>query len=436
MSTVSFALPLRAWLVLLSLVCAAAVALVWSFSPATYAQLDWRDWFSIEVLFFLHIVAGANVGSWPFPNRALVITEIVIVVALVLLYGAPVALPFVAVAILVTELHARRPLHKMLFNIANGVLFTGAASLVFSSIGTVGESPLADGRQVVAWLLAAGAHVLVNSTLLALMISATSNTSFVGLWRDIVTGEEMQHWTQPPLGALIAVLQLHSPWALVLATLPLAAIYASYRRYLELSQQARTVVETLADALDRRDPITFQHSLRVTAYVQRIIDALGSVPIIEAENLLAAARIHDLGKVGVSDACLLKPGPLDPDERRQMDNHPVIGAQLLKPLSLYQEGLAIVRHHHEWWNGQGYPDGLAGETIPFGARVLAVADAFDAMTSDRPYRRALSVERALAEIEAKKGTQFDPVIVDSFLQAMRGRPAGAHTQVQPAVRPG
>jgi HD-GYP domain-containing protein (c-di-GMP phosphodiesterase class II) len=218
---------------------------------------------------------------------------------------------------------------------------------------------------------------------------------------------------------LIAVLQLHSPWALVLAVLPLAALYVSYRRYLDLNEQTRAVMETLADMVDKRDRITSQHSRRVTEHVQQILRAVGSVPLTEAETIVAAARIHDLGKIGVSDACLHKPGPLNADEWREMAQHPVIGAQLLKPLSMYQEGLAIVRHHHERWDGRGYPDGLAGEQIPFGARVLAVADAFDVMTSDRPYKRAVSAEQALDEIQLKSGTQFDPVVVQAFCRAMR-----------------
>jgi HD-GYP domain-containing protein (c-di-GMP phosphodiesterase class II) len=102
-----------------------------------------------------------------------------------------------------------------------------------------------------------------------------------------------------------------------------------------------------------------------------------------------------------------------------MDRHPVIGAELIEPLSMYQAALPVVRHHHERWDGAGYPDGLAGEHIPFGARVLAVADTFDAMTSDRPYRRGTSHERALAEIEAGSGAQFDPAVVEAFVRAMR-----------------
>jgi HD-GYP domain-containing protein (c-di-GMP phosphodiesterase class II) len=412
-------LPASARAVLGLTVGLAGVAVAWALSTANYATLTTDQIVSIAFLFALYLLADANVIPLNFPSSTVSITvSTAIDVALVLLFGPTVALPFVTLAVLITEVMARRPPIKIAFNVSTAILSTAAASLAFTTFGQVGESPLANGWQVLAWLLAAAAHVATNVTLLALVISTTSRTPFLPLWREISSAAEMQQWTQPPLGALIAVLQLHSPWALVLAVLPLLAIYLSFRRFLELNQQTRTVVETLADALDQRDPITAQHSRRVTSYVQRILDEMSALPISEADMIVGAARIHDLGKVAISDACLHKNGPLDADERREMDRHPVIGAELLQPLSMYQGALAIVRHHHERWDGRGYPDGLAGEQIPFGARVLAVADAFDAMTSDRPYRRALSVERALTEIEAGRGAQFDPAVVDAFRRAM------------------
>lgn len=418
MSVLKLTLPAR--LVLLSVVGMALLTLGWAIATAQYGGLSPNQWFSIVFLFGLYLLADSNVVPLNFPSSSIsVCVSTAIDIALVLLFGPTVALPFVALALIVTELHARRPLVKLLFNTANMVLSTGAAGLVFSLLGRVGESPLADGWQVLAWLLAAVAHVVTNVTLLALMISTVSHTPFLPLWRELSSSAEMQQWTQPPMGALIAVLGLHSPWALALTVLPLLAIYVSYRRYFELNQQTRAVMETLADALDQRDPITSQHSQRVAEYVRRILDHLEALPISEAETIIAAARIHDLGKVAISDACLQKAGPLTPNEWREMERHPVIGAQILQPLSMYQAGLAIVRHHHERWDGRGYPAGLAGEQIPFGARVLAVADCFDAMTSDRPYRRAMSVERALAEIEAGRGSQFDPMVVDALLRAMR-----------------
>jgi HD-GYP domain-containing protein (c-di-GMP phosphodiesterase class II) len=136
------------------------------------------------------------------------------------------------------------------------------------------------------------------------------------------------------------------------------------------------------------------------------------------DAIIAAARIHDLGKVATSDHILRKPGCLTDDEFAVIQRHPVDGSEILRHLTPYRHIVEIVRHHHERGDGRGYPDGLAGEAIPFGARVIAVADTYDAMTTDRPYRRALSHEEALAELQRGAGTQFDPVVVAAFERAL------------------
>ncbi|MBX6341285.1 MAG: HD domain-containing protein, partial [Thermomicrobiaceae bacterium] len=136
---------------------------------------------------------------------------------------------------------------------------------------------------------------------------------------------------------------------------------------------------------------------------------------------------HDLGKVSTPDGTLLKPGKLTDEERRAIERHAPEGAEILSHLTMYQEASVLVRHHHERWDGKGYPDGLAGLDIPFGARVIAVADSYDAMTSDRPYRPALAHHVAMAELRRNAGLQFDPEIVAAFERAIEGvkRPVGA-----------
>jgi putative nucleotidyltransferase with HDIG domain len=176
-------------------------------------------------------------------------------------------------------------------------------------------------------------------------------------------------------------------------------------------------MEGLANALERRDPYTFRHSIRVTAYVRAILEMMPYIPRPTAEAITAAAHVHDLGKVGAQDGSLKKPSALTPEERRAIEQHPVIGAEIVSRLEVYKQSVDIIRRHHERWDGSGYPDGLAGEAIPLGARIIAVADAFDAMTSERVYRPAMSVADALAELRRGQGTQFDPQIVEAFHQA-------------------
>jgi HD-GYP domain-containing protein (c-di-GMP phosphodiesterase class II) len=175
--------------------------------------------------------------------------------------------------------------------------------------------------------------------------------------------------------------------------------------------------------VDARDAGTGDHSGRVASYATAIGRALGLSREVLAE-LRMAAGLHDIGKISVPDAVLRKPGPLTPDEWALMRRHAVVGSRILHGAPLSSRVKNGVRHVHEWWNGKGYPDRLKGEQIPLFGRILAVADAFEAMTSARPYREALPAEAALAELERMRGVQFDPAIVDVFARWVRaGLPA-------------
>ncbi len=192
-------------------------------------------------------------------------------------------------------------------------------------------------------------------------------------------------------------------------------------RSAELAQALHEVQETydatllaLSGALDTRDSETEDHSLRVTAYADHLAARL-RVSGAEREALRRGALLHDLGKIGVPDAILRKPGPLTEAEWEQMRRHPEMGAQLLADIGFLSSAIPVVRHHHERWDGKGYPDGLAGTSIPLAARIFAVADTLDAMTSDRPYRPARSLAEARAEITRVRGSQFDPAVVEAFL---------------------
>jgi HD-GYP domain-containing protein (c-di-GMP phosphodiesterase class II) len=217
---------------------------------------------------------------------------------------------------------------------------------------------------------------------------------------------------------------LFSPWATIALMLPIALVYRGFRRGMQRHESARRFFEDLADMVDNRDPCTRDHSKRVLRWTQELLREM-HVPRQETQVIALAARTHDIGKIGLPEEILHKHGKLTPAEWTVVEQHPGIGAQALStppgfsPRQVrhmpYARAAAIVRHHHERWDGKGYPDRLAGPDIPFGARVIAVVDSFDAMTSDRPYRRAMSVERAAGVLSAGRGTQWDPEIVNAFL---------------------
>jgi ribonuclease P protein subunit RPR2 len=174
-------------------------------------------------------------------------------------------------------------------------------------------------------------------------------------------------------------------------------------------------VRALATALELRDDGTGEHAQRVSTSALALARAVAPAEAGDP-NLEFAFLLHDVGKIGVPDAVLLKPGPLDAAELAIMRQHPTLGETIVATLPDLSPTVALtVRHHHERWDGSGYPDGLAGLAIPLAARLFAVVDAYDAMTSDRPYRRALPVSQARRELAAGAGTQFDPELVAAFL---------------------
>jgi response regulator RpfG family c-di-GMP phosphodiesterase len=199
------------------------------------------------------------------------------------------------------------------------------------------------------------------------------------------------------------------------------------RHLLEIERGQRHLLENayhetvaaLATALESKDTGTGAHSQRVQRYALELARAVGS-DLHDDQGAAYGFLLHDVGKIGIPDQILLKPAPLDDAERRRMETHTILGEQMLGGVAFLQgEGLRVVRSHHERWDGDGYPDGMDGTEIPLGARIFAVADALDAMTSDRPYRRALSWAAAGREIVAESKRQFDPDVVKAFVASER-----------------
>ncbi|MGF7186087.1 HD-GYP domain-containing protein (c-di-GMP phosphodiesterase class II) [Desulfitispora alkaliphila] len=174
-------------------------------------------------------------------------------------------------------------------------------------------------------------------------------------------------------------------------------------------------IEALVRTLEAKDEYTCGHSERVAEYAIKIAKHI-NLAEEEINNIRLAASLHDLGKIGIKDDILNKNGPLTQEEFNTIKLHPNIGAKILQPIAPVKQLIPYIQHHHERYNGTGYPDGLSGDEIPLGAKIIAIADTYDAMTSDRPYRKALSEEVALKEIEKNSGTQFDPKLVEAWLE--------------------
>ena len=210
-------------------------------------------------------------------------------------------------------------------------------------------------------------------------------------------------------------------WAVLLFAVPLYTTRLAYRRFVEVREMFTETVSSLAEAVDKRDKFTSGHSHRVQEIAMDIGRAM-KVSDVELEALEWGGLLHDIGKIGVPDSVLLKQERLTREERATMNAHPVLGAEIIAPVKHLAAELPIIRHHHEWFNGSGYPDRLVGDEIPKLARILHVADAFEAMTAARPYRMTpLTPEQALVELRKFGGIQFDPNVVDAFVRTRWAR---------------
>ncbi|HEY4001248.1 MAG TPA: HD-GYP domain-containing protein [Candidatus Xenobia bacterium] len=228
-----------------------------------------------------------------------------------------------------------------------------------------------------------------------------------------------------PLGLLLAVTREVEAVAFYLLVIPLIVMFVTLKDYSQLLQEARETIEGLANAVERRNPSTLQHSDRVARYAEETAREL-RMREEEVEAIRSAGKLHDLGKISVADRILVKMDALDEEEFEAIRRSPEVGGRVAGTLSIFQASGNVgelVHQHHEWFNGQGYPRGLQGDEILQGARILAVAEAFDSMTTDRIYREPMTVEGALAELQGGAGQQFDPQVVDAFHNVIKRRQA-------------
>jgi ribonuclease P protein subunit RPR2 len=193
------------------------------------------------------------------------------------------------------------------------------------------------------------------------------------------------------------------------------------RAYGQLTDTYSATIKTLAFVVEAKDSNTRRHLDRTQVYGLELAKSIDST-LIKDPEVGFGFLLHDIGKVGIPEAILSKPGPLTDEEWGVMRTHPLIGAQIVEPMRFLGEAVQIIRCHHERFDGKGYPGGMAGEEIPLAARIFAVVDSFDAMTSDRPYRGALPIDRAMDELVRGKSTQFDPEVVEMFLALVSRRP--------------
>jgi HD-GYP domain-containing protein (c-di-GMP phosphodiesterase class II) len=264
---------------------------------------------------------------------------------------------------------------------------------------------------LVACALVLGIGDLVT---LPLILASMTGERPLRMLPTLATETALPDGVQYLIGFLGVLASQRVGWAPLLLVVPSALVYLSAQRFHEVQDSTHRLLENMADTVDLRDPYTGGHSRRVAKHCAQILKEM-KLGGPDAALILSAARVHDIGKIALPDTILNKTGPLTDEERALMQTHPVRGAEVLARQKDFVRGVAIVLHHHEAWDGSGYPHRLKGVEIPFGARVIAVADSFDSMTNDRPYRRGMSVAQAVDVLRQGRGQQWDPQVVDAFL---------------------
>lgn len=307
------------------------------------------------------------------------------------------------------------PWYSGAFNVGVYVVTTASSALAYENLGGSTSPLLTTGQSTTALFLAGAIYFCVNTGLVAILISLRWQQGPWYTWVSMFEEVAAEYITLILLAVLTAVVINYRWWAVFLMVLPFIIVYHSLQTSQELRAQTVEAIQALADTIDSRDPYTSEHSRRVAEYAEGIAREL-DLPGEEIETIALSARVHDLGKIGVRDELLYKPGQFTDEERQAFQQHVRIGAEIVKQFPRYKEGRDMILYHHEHYNGNGYLEGVSGDDIPVGARIIAVADAYDAMTTDRPYRKALSPAEAVDELKRCSGTQFDPVVVGACLK--------------------
>jgi HD-GYP domain-containing protein (c-di-GMP phosphodiesterase class II) len=329
----------------------------------------------------------------------------------------PLALGAAGLGTLLGEVSVRQQRKLYPSDIATAV---GRWVLIILLGSLVAHAPTSGDDEIV--LLTAAALVLWVGDFftLPLILAPMTSERPLRMLRRLAVETALPDGIQYLLGFLGVLVSEREGWALVLFVVPGALVYQAAKHLHDVQDSTYRLLESMAETVDLRDPCTGGHSRRVGEYCEQILREM-KLTGPERDLILSAARVHDIGKIGIPDAILNKPGSLTAAEYALMQTHPVRGAEVLAGYQDFSRGIGIVRHHHEAWDGSGYPQGLKGVAIPFGARVLAVADSFDAMTSDRPYRRGMPIAKAASILRQGRGQQWDPQVVDALLRSIADR---------------
>jgi diguanylate cyclase (GGDEF)-like protein/putative nucleotidyltransferase with HDIG domain len=337
----------------------------------------------------------------------------------------------------------RNPLHRTAFSMAAAVVTAVSASLVFIGLGgeVAYKAPGLIGQEK-ALLGAALTYFVLETLLVSIAVALVTRQHLPRVWNEHAVWSALSYVVGPAVAATAAVLLSgEGQWLTPLLAGPLYLTYRTYRVYTERVEDERrrargigdvhlATIEALALAIDAKDQTATSRIRRVQVHAAGLARAIGMSPV-EVQGIRTAALLHDIGKLAVPEHILSKPGPLTTEEFQRMKTHPQVGAEIVSAVPFPYPVAPTIHSHHERWDGKGYPSGLKGEEIPIGARILAVVDHFDALTSHRPSHEALSAQDALSVLRSEAGKAFDPQVVAAFVEHLPALDEEARHHVEP-----
>lgn len=443
-------LPQRGRAFITAVIIGGFLTVAWSARTLAVHPVGYQ-WFLLAAL---TLVSGSATVKLPSVPASISISE-TFVFAAVLLYGPSAGTLIVALDGLVISFwisKRRQEPYRALFNMSAPAVSAWFASQLFfwlAGIQPLIFAPSPIERLLPALVVFAVAYFGFNSWLIAFAIAVENESSPVKVWRENFVWLSLNYFCGASVAVLLVLGTRQVDLSFIGVIVPLLLVlYFTFKTSMDRVEDANrhvekvnrlylSTIETLAMAIDAKDQVTHGHIRRVQRYALGLAKELGVTEYSLLQAVEAAALLHDMGKLAVPEYILNKPGRLSEAEFEKMKLHASVGAEILSAIDFPYPVVPIVRHHHESWDGSGYPDGLKGTDIPIGARILSVVDCFDALTSDRPYRKRLTDEEALEILHERKGTMYDPWVVQTFALVYRALDACVDSEpVEQAVTSG
>jgi len=313
------------------------------------------------------------------------------------------------------DLLTKKPWFKTLFNGSMISFAAGFTSLIFQKFFTT-SLPFTSLHNILVILSGISLYFIIESSIISSLLSKINEKPFFAIWAENMEQVFIEVLSLFPLGVTVIYFFQHNALMNLFIIPTFAAVYVALKRRVQISEETENTLFALADAVDARIPDTMNHTRRVAKLSEDLCNKL-KLPTNLTNEIAIASSLHDIGKITIPDAILNKNRKLNKEEYEIIKTHSGEGEKIASRLSLFREGAKLIRHHHERYDGTGYPDGLKDEEIPLGARIICIADSFDTMITPRNYRPTTkSIQEALEEIENCKGSQFDPQIADAFIE--------------------